>query len=384
MDLRKKIKNFFTLTRKANAGFTLVELIVVIAILAILGGVAVPAYSGYVKKAERSADEALLNELNTAFASACMANGESNINREDNPKINITDKTIDAVNPLLNTSADIQESFKKFFEGEGEAFKAISDVYYDKTLGIFADETVVIETIKQYLAASSFNGHIEEVTGDVGTLVGLLGGFLKDGEGENIIVGTAFETYLSEALGINAATEENEQKLANAAVLYLADSAAKMTDENVRNAKATLAVALSQYARNPEEYPLNGDIISDMAADTGSGLAGYAMLYATAEAIALKEGEGTPAYEALKGANPNNPTAVINAAASVFKNVDSAKLLEYIGTDEGSAFDKDMDAYLQTMKAVNSKEGELKDVIGTEGSITESDVVKDLLAKLEG
>ena len=257
-------------------------------------------------------------------------------------------------------------------------------MYYDKTLGIFADETVVIETIKQYLAASSFNGHIEEVTGDVGTLVGLLGGFLKDGEGENIIVGTAFETYLSEALGINAATEENEQKLANAAVLYLADSAAKMIDENVRNAKATLAVALSQYARNPEEYPLNGDIISDMAADTGSGLAGYAMLYATADAIALKEGEGTPAYEALKGANPNNPTAVINAAASVFKNVDSAKLLEYIGTDEGSAFDKDMDAYLQTMKAVNSKEGELKDVIGTEGSITESDVVKDLLAKLEG
>lgn len=384
MDLRKKIKNFFTLTRKANAGFTLVELIVVIAILAILGGVAVPAYSGYVKKAERSADEALLNELNTAFASACMANGESNIGRTDNPKINITDKTIDAVNPLLNTSADIQESFKKFFEGKGEAFKAISDVYYDKTLGIFADETVVIETIKQYLAASSFNGHIEEVTGDVGTLVGLLGGFLKDGEGENIIVGTAFETYLSEALGINAATEENEQKLANAAVLYLADSAAKMTDENVRNAKATLAVALSQYAKNPEEYPLNDDIISDMAADTDSGLAGYAMLYATAEAIALKEGEGTPAYEALKGANPNNPTAVINAATSVFKNVGSTKLLEYIGDGEGSAFDKDMDAYLQTMKALNSKEGELKYAIGTEGSITESDVVKDLLAKLEG
>lgn len=43
MNLKKKIKGFFTLTRKANSGFTLVELIVVIAILAILGGVAVPA-----------------------------------------------------------------------------------------------------------------------------------------------------------------------------------------------------------------------------------------------------------------------------------------------------------------------------------------------------
>lgn len=37
---------------KSNGGFTLVELIVVIAILAILASVAVPAYSGYIAKAE--------------------------------------------------------------------------------------------------------------------------------------------------------------------------------------------------------------------------------------------------------------------------------------------------------------------------------------------
>lgn len=36
---------------KSNGGFTLVELIVVIAILAILASVAVPAYSGYLDKA---------------------------------------------------------------------------------------------------------------------------------------------------------------------------------------------------------------------------------------------------------------------------------------------------------------------------------------------
>lgn len=72
--MKQKFKKFFTLDHRKSDGFTLTELIVVIAILAVLGGAAVPSYGLYVKKARESADNQLLAAVNTAFASACVEN----------------------------------------------------------------------------------------------------------------------------------------------------------------------------------------------------------------------------------------------------------------------------------------------------------------------
>ena len=74
MKFKENFKRFMTLNRHSDAGFTLVELIVVIAILAILAGVAVPVYSGYIAKAEKAGDLQLLGAVNQAFGAAAYEN----------------------------------------------------------------------------------------------------------------------------------------------------------------------------------------------------------------------------------------------------------------------------------------------------------------------
>ena len=71
------MKKFIKKLAKKAEGFTLVELVVVIAILGILAGVAVPAYSGYLQKANDTACLSELEALEVAAQSATSLNGKT-------------------------------------------------------------------------------------------------------------------------------------------------------------------------------------------------------------------------------------------------------------------------------------------------------------------
>lgn len=67
---------------KGNKGFTLVEIIVVLAIVAILALILVPRLSGYTKLAKAKADEATARSIKTAVE-ALVASGEIEGSDED-------------------------------------------------------------------------------------------------------------------------------------------------------------------------------------------------------------------------------------------------------------------------------------------------------------
>lgn len=87
-------------------GFTLIELMIVIAIIAILMGVALPSYRDYVVRANRS--EALDILLTTA---ACQERIYTKLNRYDTARCNSAATTVSGLYTISMTTSNANQNF---------------------------------------------------------------------------------------------------------------------------------------------------------------------------------------------------------------------------------------------------------------------------------
>ena len=338
--MKKQVENKL----RDKAGFTLVELVVVIAIMGILSGVGTAGYSGYVKRTNEGLDETLYQSILYA--------GE--IGKYENPGVTgrvIVSKTgasVQAVGASGNATVVEKWLSNAFGDNWATTVKYHTDKYANGTYGTIAlpSQSVTLTTEQQTqlekFTQSNLNEHEKELADTANNLSNLFNteflGSKTGAEAVNMLAGqmseadfNQFKDYLKTKTGKSNLDDLTNTEIANATVLYVASKANGMTA---------------------------ADVLTTFNSDGGNNISGVFEKYGTLPSAALMYGAMTGyanskyASDDFKNAMKTPPRGISDVMNLLGQMTSDEKVGDYMqSTDKGVA--ADMDGYLGALRIID-------------------------------
>lgn len=325
---------------RGSAGFTLVELIVVIAIIGILAGVGTVGYGGYIKRTNEGLDETLYKNIIYA--------GE--IGKYENPgafaRVTVTKDNNATVSSDHGEKDEkiVEQWLKNAFGSDwATSVKYRTSKYADdsnyNTIILPIQERELTDDQKKLLddfRKSNLNGREVELANTCDGISNLFTNWLNDGDLSTWMPPADYTNMISDLTSKLGRVPTNKE-IANATILYVASKAGSMNNDEFLNGVIS----------NPE------GVMGDIYAKQNDPLTKAALLYGTMTAYGNSDYASETFKETLKTTDPKNKDDLKNLLVALMDDGNKGGKPQAYLTGENKGAKADMKAYLGALQIIN-------------------------------